>query len=186
MPELLPLASGRRRSVFLDRDGVLIRSDLKDGKPIAVQEMERLDILPGVEQACRMLREAGFLLVMITNQPDVGRGLVPQRTVDEMNRHVQKVLGLDDVRVCYHGGTENCRCRKPKPGMIIDAGDALHIALDRSVVVGDRWSDIEAGRAVSCRTVYIAWGQSEKLTLAPDLTSPSLLDAVAWIIREAA
>jgi D-glycero-D-manno-heptose 1,7-bisphosphate phosphatase len=175
--------SAGQKAVFLDRDGVLLRSDVVDGKPIAVQEMDRLEILPGVEQACRDLHAAGFKLVMVTNQPDVGRNLVTQDVVDRMNRHVSDLLQLDDIRVCYHDGKAPCECRKPNPGMLTDAARDLGLDLDSSVMVGDRWRDVEAGQRAGCRTVYIEWGHGEPLRSAPDHVSKSLFDAVPWIVE---
>jgi len=170
------------KAIFLDRDGVLIRSDLRDGKPIAVQELTRMEILPGVEGACRALRQAGFLLVIVTNQPDVGRGLVARETVEAMNTVLVTALGIDDVRVCFHDGYSPCECRKPRPGMLLDAARTLGIDLHASVMVGDRSGDIEAGHAAGCRTVHIAWGHSEVLKVVPDHSAPSLQAAVDWIL----
>jgi D-glycero-D-manno-heptose 1,7-bisphosphate phosphatase len=173
------------KAVFLDRDGVLLQSDVINGKPIAVQEIARLQVIAGVEEACRSLRAAGFKLVMVTNQPDVGRGLVARETVEQMNAYLQDLLKLDDIRVCYHDGVQACACRKPNPGMLTDAAAALNIALAGSFMVGDRWRDVEAGQRAGCHTVYIEWGHGEALTIAPDHVAKSLLAAVPWILEQA-
>jgi D-glycero-D-manno-heptose 1,7-bisphosphate phosphatase len=171
-----------KKAAFLDRDGVLIRSDLREGKPIAVQDIERLEILPGVEAACRALRDAGYLLVIVTNQPDVGRGLVAQSVVEDMNRSIAASLGITSVHVCFHDGRTPCQCRKPEPGMLMDAAQEFGIDLGRSVMVGDRSSDIEAGIRAGCRTVFIEWGQSEVPRQAAHHTAPSLYAALGWIL----
>lgn len=170
------------KCVFLDRDGVLIRSDLVGGKPIAVQDIARMEILPGVEEACRRLKQAGFLLVVVTNQPDVGRGKVGQAVVEEMNRLLVATLGIDAVRVCFHDGYSPCDCRKPAAGMLLDAAAMLDIDLQQSFMVGDRSGDIEAGRAAGCRTVHIPWGHMEALKVVPDHSAPNLIAAVDWIL----
>jgi D-glycero-D-manno-heptose 1,7-bisphosphate phosphatase len=171
-----------RRAVFLDRDGVLIRSDLVGGKPIAVQDIMRMEILPGVEEACTRLRNAGYLLVIVTNQPDVGRGKVARDVVDVMNRALAEKLHIDSVEVCAHDGYIPCACRKPAPGMLLNAAATLGIDLSTSVMVGDRSGDIEAGQRAGCRTVYIAWGHGEALKTSPDLTTDSLSGAADWIL----
>ena len=171
----------KRKAVFLDRDGVLIKSDVVEGKPIAIQDIDRLELIPGVEEACGILRAQGYLLVMVTNQPDIGRGLVTRAVVDEMNNRLVAALGLSGVRVCHHSDSDKCTCRKPEPGMIVEAAREMNIDLGRSMMVGDRWRDIEAGRRAGCRTVYIDWGHGEPITVAPDYAAASLLRAVAWI-----
>jgi D-glycero-D-manno-heptose 1,7-bisphosphate phosphatase len=185
IPAGQPVPTITARAIFLDRDGVLIRSDVVNGKPIAVQQSDRMEVLPGVEDACRSLHQAGFLLVVVTNQPDVGRGLASRATVDEINRNLKDILVLDDVRVCCHDGKEACTCRKPAPGMLTDAAAEYGIDLAASFMVGDRWRDIEAGNRAGCRTVYIEWGHGEALTIAPDHTARSLLEAVPWILETA-
>jgi D-glycero-D-manno-heptose 1,7-bisphosphate phosphatase len=173
-----------KRAVFLDRDGVLIRSDLINGKPIAVQEPERMELLAGVEEACARLKALDFHLVMVTNQPDLARGLVQRKIVDQMNGTLAKRLGLDAVRVCPHLNEAACDCRKPAPGMLTDATRELGINLRKSFMVGDRWRDIEAGHRAGCNTVYIDWGHAEPMTVQPDHIASSLLNAVAWIAEQ--
>ncbi len=145
--------------------------------------MERLEIFPGVQEACDALRSAGFLLIMVTNQPDVGRGLVPQVTVEAMNRHLVDALGLTAARACYHAGDETCSCRKPEPGLLVDAARDFDIDLAKSFMVGDRWRDVEAGLRAGCLTVHIDWGHGEPLTRPAHHSAPSLLAATAWILE---
>lgn len=173
-----------QKAVFLDRDGVLIRSDIVDGKPIAINNSAPSEILPGVEQACRALKSAGFLLVMVTNQPDIGRGLVAQAVVDAANAKLREALDLDMVHVCIHDDSHQCACRKPNPGMLLDAAALLDIDLTASVMVGDRWRDVEAGRRAGCATVCVVWGHAEPMTEPADLTVASLLEAVPWIVND--
>ena len=171
------------RAVFLDRDGVLNRALVREGKPYPPANLSELEILPGVEEACSTLKRAGLGLIVITNQPDLSRGTMERGAVDAMNAEVRERLGLDDVRVCPHDDADRCDCRKPAPGLLLAAAREWRIALDRSVMVGDRWRDIESGRRAGCKTVFIDYGYAEQRPQAPDLIVGSLLDAVPWILE---
>lgn len=167
--------------MFLDRDGVLIRTHVRDGKPYAVTAAQDVAILDGVRDACEALARAGFMLVMITNQPDVARGKAPRSFVEDVNARLAATLGIDSVRVCFHDDRDNCDCRKPKPGLIIGAAEDLAIDLRCSVMVGDRWRDIEAGARAGCLTVLVGDGYDEVMPRPPDHRTASLADAVPWI-----
>jgi D-glycero-D-manno-heptose 1,7-bisphosphate phosphatase len=171
------------RAVFLDRDGVLNRALVREGKPYPPANLSELEILPGVSEACSTLKRAGLGLIVVTNQPDLSRGTMERGAVDAMNAEVRERLGLDDVRVCPHDDADRCDCRKPAPGLLLAAARDWRIALDRSVMVGDRWRDIESGRRAGCKTVFIDYGYSEQRPQAPDLIVGSLLDAVPWILE---
>jgi D-glycero-D-manno-heptose 1,7-bisphosphate phosphatase len=171
------------RAVFLDRDGVLNRALVREGKPYPPANLSELEILPGVQEACSTLKRAGLGLIVITNQPDLSRGTMERGAVDAMNAEMRERLGLDDVRVCPHDDADRCDCRKPAPGLLLAAARDWRIALDRSVMVGDRWRDIESGRRAGCKTVFIDYGYSEQRPQAPDLVVGSLLDAVPWILE---
>jgi len=171
-----------RRAVFLDRDGVLNRAILRDGKPHPPATLDELRLLAGVRDACRKLREAGFALILTTNQPDIARGATTAGQVAEINQRLQHYLGLDDVRVCPHDDTAHCSCRKPRPGLLIDAARWWNIDLASSFMVGDRWRDVEAGRQAGCRTVWIDRGYREKAPPhAPDYRAGTLRETVEWI-----
>ncbi len=171
-----------RRAVFLDRDGVLNRAIVKDGKPYPPPDLGALEILPGVSEACRLLKTAGFTLIVVTNQPDVARGDTTRAVVEEMNRFLQTTLSLDDVRVCYHDDHDRCSCRKPQAGLIFDAAKDWGIDLKNSFLVGDRWKDIEAGHSAGCHTIFINCGYRERSDCAKDYEAASLLDAAAYVL----
>jgi len=179
-------APAMRRAVFLDRDGVLNRANVVDGKPLPPATVDELELLPGVEQACRQLHEAGLLLIVVTNQPDVARGTQTMATVEALNSELSSRLPLDEIRVCPHDDADSCDCRKPAPGMLLDAAREHGIELERSVMVGDRWRDVEAGRRAGCATVFLDSGYSERSPEAPDLTVGTLGEAVPWILERAA
>jgi D-glycero-D-manno-heptose 1,7-bisphosphate phosphatase len=174
-----------RKAVFLDRDGVLNRAIVRDGKPYPPADPSELELLQGADVACRRLRDAGFLLIGVTNQPDVARGTARQTVVEELNRTVACVLGLDEIRVCMHDDADACNCRKPQAGLLTSAAADYGIDLQASYMVGDRWRDIEAGRRAGCRTIFIDHGYNERRPEAPDFTTDSLLNAASCILSGA-
>jgi D-glycero-D-manno-heptose 1,7-bisphosphate phosphatase len=179
---------GLRRAVFLDRDGVINRALEREGQPYPPTTLAEFEILPGVPQACARLKAAGFLLVVVTNQPDVGRGTLRQEVVEALHEHMCRSLPLDRVEVCYHPGQgkSDCDCRKPRPGMVLRAARELGIALEKSWLVGDRWRDIDCGVAAGCRTIFLDRGYRETLKKAPDYRVFDLVSAAEIILREGA
>ena len=174
--------SMKRPAVFLDRDGVLNAAILRDRRPFPPAAPDELEFVPGATKACRVLAEKGLLLVCVTNQPDIARGTASPATVDALNDAVQRQMGLHHVMVCPHDEADACPCRKPKPGMLLEAASRWNIALDRSVMVGDRWRDVEAGHAAGVATVYIDLDYDEPRPSRSDLTVASLSEAVPWIV----
>lgn len=172
----------QRRAVFLDRDGVINRAVVRDGTPYPPAGTEDLEILPGVPEALGRLHEAGFRLVVVTNQPDVARGTQRREVIDAMHASLAAALPLDEFRVCYHDDGDNCACRKPKPGMLEDAAHDGGLELPASFMVGDRWRDVEAGRRAGCRTIFIDRSYTERRPDRPDATVRSLPEAVNWIL----
>jgi D-glycero-D-manno-heptose 1,7-bisphosphate phosphatase len=169
-------------AVFFDRDGVLNEAVIKNGMPFAPETVADLKINPEAPSACAALKRAGFFLVCVTNQPDVARGWTKKELVEDINMAVRKALSLDDLRACYHDDKDNCDCRKPKPGMLLDSAKQFDLDLDKSFMVGDRSKDIEAGRNAGVRTVFIERHYSEKLNVKPDFVTPSLMSAATWIL----
>ena len=175
-----------QRAVFLDRDGVINRALERDRKPYPPQSLAEFEILPEVPAACARLKAAGFLLVLVTNQPDVGRGTLPKETVKTIHAEMCRRLPIDRVEVCYHPGqgASECDCRKPKPGMLVRAAHALKVDLAQSWMVGDRWRDIDCGHAAGCRTIFIDRGYAEELRQKPHFSAGNLAEAADIILRE--
>jgi D-glycero-D-manno-heptose 1,7-bisphosphate phosphatase len=188
MPESLLTSAATRpkRAVFLDRDGVVSRSVVRDGLPFAPTDLKDFEILPESPEACRRLKQAGFILIVATNQPDVGRGTMKKEAVEAMHAQMCHELPIDRVEVCYHPGhgQSNCDCRKPKPGLLLNAARELGIDLSQSWMVGDRWRDIDCGHAAGCRTVFIDRGYAENLKQAPHFRAKDLLQAADIILAE--
>jgi D-sedoheptulose 7-phosphate isomerase len=177
-------AAEKRRAVFLDRDGVINRAFVRDGKPFPPPTPQELEILPGVPEALRDLKAHGYRLLVVTNQPDVGRGKQSRQALDAIHQSLLASLPLDDILVCVHTDQDKCDCRKPLPGMLLEAARQHHIDLSASFMVGDRWRDIEAGYNAGCKTILIDYGYSERPPdRVPDLRVGSLREAADWIIR---
>jgi len=174
-----------RRAVLLARDGVLNRAVMRDGKPHPPSTLAELRVLSGVRDACRRLREAGFALILITNQPDIARGAVSAGQVEQINGLLQRYLNLDDVRMCPHDDDARCACRKPRPGLLLEAARWWNIDLASSYVVGDRWRDVEAGHRAGCQAVFVDHGYRERRPDGPYMRVRSLREAAQWIMQPA-
>lgn len=168
--------AGMRRAAFLDRDGVLNRSIVRDGRPYAPSTLEDFEILPEAAGAVSRLKAAGFVVVVATNQKDVEVGLMAREVLDAMHARLRQQVAVDDIRVCTC--IDECPCYKPNPGMLLEAARDWNIDLSASVMIGDRWRDIGAGRNAGCLTVFIDRGYAEDTRFTPDLTATDLADAV--------
>ena len=172
-----------RRAIFLDRDGVINRAMVRAGKPYPPADLSQLEILPGVPEALHSLRAAGYLLIVVTNQPDVARGTTRRETVVELNAALATTLPIDEFRTCYHDGPDGCDCRKPRPGALLAAAELHGIDLTVSYMVGDRWRDIEAGQRAGCQTIFVDYGYDEKQPDAISYKVASLSEAAEVILR---
>jgi D-glycero-D-manno-heptose 1,7-bisphosphate phosphatase len=171
------------RAVFLDRDGVLNAAIIREGIPYPPSSCEELKIPEGVPEALELLKEAGFLLIGITNQPDVARATQSKAMVEAINSRLLSLLPLKEIFTCYHDDQDSCQCRKPEPGLLLEASKKYSIQLPQSFVVGDRWKDIEAGHRAGCRTIWLDFDHQEPNPQPPaDLTVLSLIEAVPWIL----
>lgn len=173
-----------RRAVFLDRDGVINRAIVRDGKPHPPSCLLELEILPGVYEALKKLHAANYFLVVVTNQPDVARGVARREDVELINTILSSQLPIDDFKTCFHDSSDKCSCRKPLPGALLEAAQEYGIDLSKSFMVGDRWRDIEAGVAAGCKTIFINYRYAEKKPDAPDFIVSSLLEAKKIILGE--
>jgi D-glycero-D-manno-heptose 1,7-bisphosphate phosphatase len=181
-----PLRGDGHRAVFLDRDGVLNRALVRDRKPYAPRQLGEFRLLPGAAEAVRELKSVGFLIIVVTNQPDVGHGLTTPQALAAMHARLSERLSIDAIMVCPHRQDAGCACRKPKPGMIHQAETDWGINVRRSYLVGDRSTDIVAGRAAGLYTVFLDRGYAEPQLERPDVRVGSLRQAVRKILaREA-
>ncbi len=171
------------RAVFLDRDGVLNRAIVRDGKPYPPASLAEMEIVEGAASGLARLKALGFLLLVVTNQPDVARGMQSLDTIRAMHDVMRQTLPLDDFLICPHDDVDGCQCRKPAPGLMIEAQQRYGVELSRSFMVGDRWRDIDAGQAAGCRTVFLDRNYRERgPSVPPDARVSSLPEAVDWIV----
>ena len=139
-------------------------------------------MLPGVEESVRALKSAGYLVIVVTNQPDVGTGRTPRATVEAMHDIIRSRLDVDDIKACFHTNADSCACRKPKPGMILEAASERGIDLPASYVVGDRWSDVAAGQVAGCSTIFVDYGYEADRPIKADTVVGSFAEAAKVIL----
>ena len=170
-----------KRAVFLDRDGVLNRTFVREGVPRPPASLDELEILPGVPAALNALRASGYLLIVVTNQPDVARGISPRGLVDDIHERLHRALPLDAILACFHDDSDECECRKPRPGLLLRAAQDFGIELPLSAMVGDGWRDVAAGKRAGCTTFLI--GQDRDTRQAGcDVRVGSLAEAARILI----
>tara|TARA_R110002110_G_scaffold376568_2_gene586593 strand:- start:99791 stop:100312 length:522 start_codon:yes stop_codon:yes gene_type:complete len=168
--------------VFFDRDGVLIRTDVRDGRPFAIRKLAELEYLSGASRALELARENGFLSVVVTNQPDVARGLADRSEVEAIHADIVQTLGVDDIQACFEVEGPDSYRYKPRPGMLLDAAEKFGVDLEKSYLIGDRWRDIDAGHAAGCFSIFIDCGYNEELRQPPDAIVPDVLAAMELIL----
>ena len=171
------------RAVFLDRDGVINRAIVINQKPYAPINLNKLKILPGVKKAITELHKSGWFIIVMTNQPDVVRGKAKLADIELINRYLQKQLSINALYTCYHDTIDQCDCRKPSPGFFFKAKKTYKINLKKSFMIGDRWSDIEAGRKAGCKTFFIDYNYAEKQPKEYNYKVKSLLEATKIILE---
>jgi D-glycero-D-manno-heptose 1,7-bisphosphate phosphatase len=144
-----------RRTIFLDRDGVINKVVFRNGRPTAPRQPAEFEIDEGVEESLKRLRAAGFKLFVVTNQPDVARGLMSVESLRVMTDKIMATLPVDAVRVCPHDDRDGCACRKPKPGMLVELAREHGLMLGESYLIGDSWKDTLAAGAAGCRSIIL-------------------------------
>ena len=171
------------RAIFLDRDGILNFTAVKNGKSHPPLNLKETIINPSAKLVLPILKQEGYLLIGITNQPDVVRGEQKQEVIEEINNHLLNCLPLTEIFVCYHDNEDNCNCRKPKPGLIFQAAQKYKISLTNSYMIGDRWKDIEAGKCAGCKTIFIDYKYNEGHTdTKPDYSVDDISEIIEIII----
>lgn len=176
---------GSKRAVFFDRDGVLNRALVRDGKPYPPKDLREFEIPANAATDLQRLKQLGYVLIVVTNQPDIARGTAGRGSVDEMNGYLREQLPLDDVLVCPHDNADGCDCRKPLPGLLHAGAKRFGVDLGKSFMVGDRWRDVDAGHAAGCKTIFIDYHYQERgPSTEPDSRVSSLHDAVNVILQQ--
>ncbi len=171
-----------KKAIFLDRDGVLNQTVFRNGKPRAPYTLEEFSLFEGVKEAIQLFRELDYVLIVVTNQPDVARGWVSREAVEMVNNKIRELIHLDDIKICFHTEKDNCQCRKPRPGMLMEAANEWKIDFKESFMIGDRHSDVEAGLSAGCKTILIGEGDNSS-SVKPDFQKSSLLEAAHMIAK---
>jgi len=170
-----------KRAIFLDRDGVINKVILRNEKVSSPWKAKELMILPGVKETLKKFKAMGFLNIVVSNQPDVKRGFIKKEELFQMNEILNKNLVLDEIKICPHDDDDNCHCRKPKPGLILESARKHGIDLEQSFFVGDGWKDIEAGKAAGCKTILIKADYNKDLQKNCDYAVNNLKEALEII-----
>ena len=172
----------KRKAIFLDRDGV-INKKAADGDYI--KSWDEFEFLPRVKEAIRRLNKSGFLVIIASNQRGIARGLMTEDDLKEIHTKMQQELAkegakIDGIYYCPHDIEDHCGCRKPEPGLLLKAAREHDIDLSQSWMIGDRETDIEAGKRAGCRTILIgsALASGTLKGMGPDLVAKSLAEAV--------
>jgi D-glycero-D-manno-heptose 1,7-bisphosphate phosphatase len=171
------------RAVFLDRDGVINKPIVVDGKPHSPSSVAEVKIYEDVDVCVSKLKNTGFEIVVVTNQPDISRGITNFEAVEEMHNLIRKKTKIMNFYICPHDEVDNCPCRKPRIGLLVQAAVALNIDLQSSYIVGDRWRDIQAGQDAGCKCFFINFNYFERLPTPPYIQVESLSEATKFIIE---
>lgn len=174
--------SFKNKAIFLDRDGVINEAKVRSGKPYPPENLQQLVLTEDIEKVLCFFKTAGFLNIVVTNQPDVARGKSGIETVNEMNEFLLNSLPIDHIACCFHDDVDQCNCRKPNPGLLTTSSELFSVDLKESFMVGDRWRDVEAGKAAGCTTIFIDYGYNEENKSRPDYVVGSVRDACDLIL----
>ncbi len=175
------MTSGRA-AIFLDRDGVINAVIMRDGKVSSPCLLSEFVLEPGVEEALSELRRSGLLLFVVTNQPDIRRGLLSPQSLDAIHARLRALLPVDDIAFCPHDNVDECDCRKPKPGMLLDLAKRWHVDLSRSFMIGDQDRDIECGRRAGCITILLGKSYNSGLEAKADYLVSDITAAAGVIL----
>ena len=173
-----------KSAVFLDRDGVVNLAYTRSGKPYPPKDLSQLVILPDVKESVKKLTKYGFVIIVVTNQPDISNGNSNYEIVNALHKEIASLTGIENFYVCPHIDSDNCKCRKPKPGLLLKAAEDLNLDVKKSYMVGDRWRDVGAGQSAGCKNFFIDYDYSEKRPVEPFVTVSSLLQATEIILGD--
>ena len=158
----------KKKIAFFDRDGVLNKTLIKQRKPIAPRNINEFKINLQAKEIISYLKSNDYIVIVVTNQPDIGNGLVEKKVVYQMNQRLKSNLLIDDIFVCFHSQKDNCNCRKPRTGLFEKALKKYNVDKAKSFIIGDRFSDIEAGFNFKIKTILLGNGYSESHKIKPD------------------
>ena len=172
------------KAVFLDRDGVIVKASVRNGKAYAPTKIKDLRIYKFSANCIDKLKKKGFKIIVVTNQPDVGNNIVSKNTLKKMHIVLKKKTKVNQIYACVHTSKEKCKCRKPLPGMLLKAGKQHKINFKKSYMVGDRLIDIKCGKKVGCKTIFINRNYKEKKPSSKILSVKNLKEATDSILKD--
>lgn len=173
----------QKPAVFVDRDGVINSTILREGHAFSPRSLEELKILDGVKEAVNLL-SSRFKVIVVTNQPDVATGNIDKVLLSQIHDEIHQQTGIEHFYVCIHDDRSHCDCRKPKTGLLLRAAEDLDVDLNGSFLIGDRWKDIRAGQAVGCKCFFIDYSYEEERPAPPYMVVDSFLQAAHQIIGD--
>ncbi len=175
----------KKKAIFLDRDGVIVRSKVINGKPYAVRSMKDFRILPYVIPLINKLKKKNFLIFVVTNQPDLKKGKLKLKNLILMHDKLLNKTKIDQIFVCPHNKDDNCKCRKPKNGLLKQASKIYKINFTKSYLIGDRKKDIDAGNISNCKTIFIDRNYKEEKPINYNFRVSSFQKAISYILNDA-
>lgn len=164
------------KAIFLDRDGVINNPVISEGKPYAILRIGQIHVIDGIKELIERWHIEGYFVFMVSNQPDIANHIVSQSKVNKINNYLKSQVLLDDIFVCPHNDADKCNCRKPKTGLFLQANEKYEIDFSQSYVIGDRWKDIEAGKNIGCKTIFVDYDYKEKKPKNPDIVVTKVSD----------
>lgn len=170
------------KAVFFDRDGTLIKTNYFEGKPIANNEITKIELNPNAKKVINKLKNNGYSVILVTNQPDVEAGKTTKEKVDQINFYLKELLNLDLIKVTYLSEKSDPIMYKPSPGMLLESEVELNLDLSSSYIVGDRWRDIGAGKNAGCKTILIG-NLKEENFIEPDFKISDLEEIIEIILN---
>ncbi len=169
------------RAVFLDRDGVINEIVWREGRPESPRNLGELILNDGIQETVGRLKDHGFRIIVVSNQPDLARGKISQDVLDLMTHRIRQEIPVDDFYICPHDDYHQCSCRKPKPGMLIEAASGWNVDLSSSFMIGDTRKDMDAGKAAGCKTILLNTPYNQSMRC--DFRAKSLSVAADLIIQ---
>ena len=170
-----------KKAVFLDRDGVVSRAVVINNRPFSIRRASDLQILDEVNEALGIFGKLALIPIIISNQPDVARGLLSQLEHEKIESKIVTLTGISKIYTCTHDEKDNCFCRKPKPGLILKAAEDHDIDITKSYLIGDRWRDMDLAKNVDCRSFFINRNYEEKYPEYFDYETGSILESAKII-----
>ena len=174
----------KNKAVFLDRDGIIVIPEFRNGRSYAPRTLKNFKFYKSLNVYLKRLKKLNFINIVVTNQPDVQNGVISHQMLKKMNDIILDKFFIDDIEYCIHNSGSNCRRRKPNAGMLEDAAQKWNIDFSKSFIIGDRKSDIDAGKKIGVKTIFIDHDYKERKPTNVDFISESPIAGLKYIIKQ--